>query len=177
MADSAAARRSSATASETEAARLLIVGLGNPMMADDGVGHSVVRRLERVKLPPGVRLCTVDGDILTLTEMWRGEKAVWLVDSVSGGSPPGTLRVFEHQELFGLPTGRLTTHHPGLSECLRWLLHGRPEMSALTFRLFGIEAGLVGPVQGLSDEVEDAIRSVVDVIHEAAGDWVSHRCH
>jgi hydrogenase maturation protease len=167
MADLLTVPRSSPVADEAVAAPLLIVGLGNPMMADDGIGHEVVSRLERSKLPQGVRLCAVDGDVLTLVDFWHGEPAVWLVDAVSSKQPAGGVCVYEHEDLLRLPAGGLSTHHPNVSESLRWILHARPEMAAIEFRLYGIVARVVRPERRLSRAVEDAVDRLVDEIVKA----------
>jgi len=167
MAEPPAARRSHPDSGEADDRRLLILGLGNPMMADDGIGHEVVRRLERCTLPKGVRLIAVDGDVLALMDMWQGETAVWLVDAVTSEQPAGSLYVLEHQALLQLPAGGLTTHHPSLSENLRWVLHVRPEMTAITFRLYGVEACVVRPERGLSCTVEEPVAQLVTEITNA----------
>jgi hydrogenase maturation protease len=157
------------------AERLLILGLGNPLMADDGIGHEVIARLERRRLPDSVRLVAVDGDVLALVDLWRGEPAVWLVDAISGGRPAGGLHVFEHRDLLGLPAGGHSAHHPSLGECLRWMLHARPEMRAIELRLFGIEVDAVRPTQGLSDATMQSLEPRVEEI--AAAVWGRHGCH
>ena len=167
MADLLTVPGSSLDTDESVPARLLILGLGNPMMADDGIGHEVVSRLERSENPKGVRLLAVDGDVLGLVDFWGGEPAVWLVDAVGSGRPAGSLCVYEHQGLLQLPAGGLSIHHPSLSENLRWILHGRPEMAAIEFRLYGIEAGVVRRERGLSRAVEGAVNRLVDEIGRA----------
>jgi hydrogenase maturation protease len=150
--------------------RLLILGLGNPLMADDGIGHEVIARLERRGLPGSVRLVAVDGDVLALLDLWRGEPAVWLVDAISSGRRPGSLHVVEHRDLLGLPAGGQSVHHPNLGESLRWMLHARPEMRAIELRLFGIEVDAVRPTRGLSDasmqSLEPQVEDIVAAVRE-----------
>jgi hydrogenase maturation protease len=168
MSEPAAFPGSSLTTDDPKSAQLLIVGLGNPMMADDGIGHEVVSRLEQRGLPNGVRLVSFEGDMLTLMNRWRGESAVWLVDAVSSNQPAGSLCVCEHRELLQLSAGGLSTHQPSVSENLRWMLHARPEFAAAEFRLFGIEAGFVRPGKRFSGAVESAVDRLVDLVWRAA---------
>jgi len=168
-----APRRTCADSNPQEPARLLIAGLGNPLMADDGIGHAVVRGLEERDLSPGIRLSTIDGDVLALTELWSGEPAVWLVDAVSGGLSAGTVRIFEHRELLDLPADGFSTHRVSLSEHLRWLLHGWPEIADVKFRLYGIEVGAVRPERGLSPVCETAANRLVDQLQGAARSWAA----
>jgi hydrogenase maturation protease len=145
----------------SESCRLLILGLGNPMMADDGIGHEVVSRLERSELPKGVRLFAIDGDVLDLMEVWRGETEVWLVDAVRSRQPAGALHVYGHQNVLQLPADRFSAHHPSVGECLRWMLHARPEMAAIEFRLYGIEVRSVRPARRLGRAVARAVDRLV----------------
>lgn len=149
-------------------ARLLIAGLGNPMMADDGFGHAVVERLKRDGVPDGVRVETLAGDVLGLADLWVGETDVWLVDAVSAGSTPGSPLILDHRRLFALPVKVLSTHHVSLSEGLRWLVHGRPEMAEVRFRLYGVEVGSLRPEVGLSPSVAAVVDRLVDSLRVAA---------
>jgi hydrogenase maturation protease len=148
--------------------RILIVGVGNPMMADDGVGHAVVEALGCCDLPEHIRLLAIDDDVLALTRLWEGERAVWIVDAVSTDAPVGTRHILGHCELLRLPAGGLSVHHPSLGESLRWILFARPEMSAVEFRLFGIEVGVVRPHCGLTSAVLESVTYLVNDIRLAA---------
>ena len=160
--------RSRPCSGESEPARLVIVGLGNPLMADDGIGHAVVGRFIKSGLPVGVRVEALAGDILGLAALWRGEADVWLVDAVAGDSVAGSLQVLNHRELFDLPADGLSAHQLSLGESLRWLVHGRPEMAAITFRLYGVEAGCLRPRVGLSPVVEEAVDRLVETLRVEA---------
>ncbi len=148
--------------------RLLVVGLGNPMMGDDGIGLAVIERLRRGQTPPGVRVEALAGDVLGLADVWANEPEVWLVDAVDGGSPVGSLQVIEHRTLLALPGERLSTHHLSLGESLRWLLHGMPEMAAIDFTLYGIEIGTPRPEPGLRPEIEESVARLASAVLTAA---------
>jgi len=81
---------------EARATRVLVAGVGNIFMADDGFGVEVVRRLAQRQLPAGVDV--QDFGIRGLDLMYAlGEDydAVVLVDAVPRGEAPGTLSVIE----------------------------------------------------------------------------------
>ncbi len=157
-------RRNHPGAVAPEPARLLIVGLGNPLMGDDGIGHAVVSGLQSKGPIPGVRVELLAGDILGLADLWAGEPDVWLVDAVDGGRREGRIRVLSHRELLDLPTDGLSVHQLSLGSGLNWLLHGRPEMAAIRFRLYGIEIGVVRPGGGLSRSAEEAASALVETL-------------
>src|SRR3712207_6645350 len=76
--------------------RILVAGIGNIFLGDDGFGVEVVRRLAGRELPAGVDV--QDFGIRGLDLMYAlgdGYDAAVLVDAVPRGEPPGTLSVIE----------------------------------------------------------------------------------
>jgi hydrogenase maturation protease len=77
-------------------ARVLIAGVGNLFLGDDGFGPEVVRRLAQASLPPGVR--AVDYGIRGLHlayDLLDGYDALVLVDAVPAKEPVGTVSVLK----------------------------------------------------------------------------------
>jgi len=146
---------------------VLVAGLGNPLMGDDGFGAAVVEALGSRSLAAGVSLCTAP-DVLHLSSSWRGEPRVWLVDVVVGGARPGTIHRFDHDAVLSLPAHPASAHHLALAESLRWLLHATPAMRAVRFRLWGAEPSRLAPGDRLSRPLVAAVASVVDeIVREA----------
>jgi hydrogenase maturation protease len=76
--------------------RVLVAGIGNVFMADDGFGVEVAKRLAERRLPPGVEVRDFGIRGLDLVyALGEGYDAVVLVDLVARGSAPGTLFVIE----------------------------------------------------------------------------------
>jgi hydrogenase maturation protease len=76
--------------------RILILGVGNVLLKDEGVGVRIIHELEaRFDFAPNVRL--VDGGVLGLSLMGTMMEAdqVIVVDAVRGGDEPGTLYRFD----------------------------------------------------------------------------------
>jgi hydrogenase maturation protease len=141
---------------------VLVVGFGNALAADDGVGPAVIAALRRRGLPPGVRAEEGGQDALCLAGLWRGEPEIWLVDALLRGGEPGSIHRLDHEEVLSLPQRHGTAHQLSLPECLRWLAHGYPEMAPVRYRLWGIEASRIELREGLSPEVEQAVGRVCD---------------
>jgi len=148
-------------------ARILILGLGNPLMGDDGIGAAIVEDLQRRHPVEGLR-AEVAPDILHLTSLWDGELDVWLVDAVSGGGPPGAIHIMGHERIFGLEDVHRSAHQLSLPEGLRWLIHGYPELSKARFRLWGIEPGQIVAASGLTPVVAAAAEALSQAIAREA---------
>jgi hydrogenase maturation protease len=78
------------------AVRVLVAGIGNVFMADDGFGVEVVRRLADRPQPAGVEVADFGIRGMDLAyELQEDYDAVVIVDAVPRGKPPGTLYVIE----------------------------------------------------------------------------------
>ena len=76
--------------------QILVAGIGNAFLGDDGFGPNVARELEKRELPSGVKVFDFGTGGLDLAyEVMRGYDALVLVDVSRQGEPPGTLYVME----------------------------------------------------------------------------------
>jgi hydrogenase maturation protease len=79
--------------------RILIAGVGNTWLRDDGFGGEVARRLEQHELPDGVAVMDAGTGGLDLAyEVMRGYEALIILDVARQGGDPGTLYVIEPDE-------------------------------------------------------------------------------
>jgi hydrogenase maturation protease len=79
--------------------RILIAGVGNAWLADDGFGGEVARRLQQRELPDGVAVMDAGTGGLDLAyEVMRGYDALLILDVSRQGGQPGTLYVIEVAE-------------------------------------------------------------------------------
>jgi len=108
-----------------EARSLLILGLGNVLCGDDGLGVAAVELLRRqYRVPERVRV--VDGGTLglaLLSQFAPTDDAI-LVDAVRTDDPPGSLVRLEGDDVGPAVRGRLSCHQVGVAElldALRWL--------------------------------------------------------
>ena len=126
-----------------------MVGLGNPLMGDDGIGLAALARLrEGWKLPPTVEL--LDGGTWGLNLLYAIESAgqVLFLDAVRAGRRPGTLAELTREELPRMLGLKLSPHQVGLQEVLALLeLRGStpPEMACI-----GLEPASIEMHHGLS---------------------------
>src|SRR4030088_10544 len=79
--------------------KVLVAGVGNAWLRDDGFGGEVARRLEERELPDGVAVMDVGTGGLDLAyEVMRGYDALVILDVSRQGGEPGTLYVMEPEE-------------------------------------------------------------------------------
>jgi hydrogenase maturation protease len=101
-------------------AETLVLGLGNILLADEGVGVRVIERLlERYRFPEGVRV--MDGGTLGLDLLPYLEDAsrLLVVDAVQARKPPGTLVRLEGDQIpVFLDASKVSPHQEGLQDLL-----------------------------------------------------------
>jgi hydrogenase maturation protease len=99
--------------------KVTLIGLGNILMRDEGVGVQAVRAVEaRYEIPPGVEI--VDGGTcgLDLLPYIEGRDRVLFVDAVNFDKEPGYIGVLEDQEIPALFARKDSLHHLGLMDVL-----------------------------------------------------------
>ncbi|HVB80280.1 MAG TPA: HyaD/HybD family hydrogenase maturation endopeptidase [Candidatus Binataceae bacterium] len=98
---------------------LLVLGLGNVLLRDDGLGVVAVAQLERdYEIPPQVRVA--DGGTLgmTLLGLFTESEHVILVDAVRVDAPPGTLVRIDGDDVPPAVRTRLSPHQIGVADLL-----------------------------------------------------------
>lgn len=111
--------RGSAAKSADRTIDVLVLGLGNVLLGDDGLGAAAVARIERAyRVPPGVRLA--DGGTLGLSLLGLVADAshVILVDAVRSDGPPGTLIRLDGADVMDAVRDRLSPHQVGVADLL-----------------------------------------------------------
>jgi hydrogenase maturation protease len=95
--------------------RILIAGIGNAWLKDDGFGSEVIRRLEEMELPREAAVFDFGTGGLDLAyEVMRGYDGLVLVDISRQGGEPGTLYVMEADEAeiaAGIEDGQVLNPH------------------------------------------------------------------
>jgi hydrogenase maturation protease len=147
--------------------RILIAGIGNIFLGDDGFGTEVARRLAGRALPPEVTLKDfgISGIDLTYALLDPYELVI-LVDACARGGEPGTLYLIEPKMEDGITTP-FEAHSMNPMNVLRTVR----QMGGARGRilLIGCEPADLGPEDGklgLSDAVEAAIGEAIGMIEK-----------
>ncbi|MGA2590957.1 MAG: hydrogenase maturation protease [Bryobacteraceae bacterium] len=142
--------------------KTIIVGIGNPVLSDDGVGLEIARRLAgRLAGRDDVDVVQMYGGGLRLMEALAGYQQAIVIDAIVTGGPPGTIHGSNPGTLW---TGRHihSTHDANLPMALDL---GRAAGLSLPaeIRIWAVEAADVETVrEGLSPMVEEAVPAVVE---------------
>lgn len=100
---------------------ILILGLGNPILGDDGIGWEVVNQLSNLINSPEVEFDQVSLGGISLMERMVGYHRVIIVDAMTTGQfETGSVQVFPHSTLPRPLSGHLASaHDASLQEALQ----------------------------------------------------------
>lgn len=79
--------------------KTVVVGIGNVLLKDEGIGVHVVREMGRMNLPDSVELVDVGTSTLDLLSYIEDAEKLIIVDALEGGEEPGTIYRFTPEEL------------------------------------------------------------------------------
>jgi len=151
--------------------RILIVGLGNLLLRDDGVGVHAIRELQR-NPQLGILPVEVGTAVLDALHLFEWADRILAIDAMQAGGSAGTLyslRVSDVEDRG--PRGSL--HELNLLAALRFLPNGkRPEIVIL-----GVEPGIIDQGINLSPEVAAALPVVIHSIREVVEYWQGEPSH
>lgn len=137
--------------------RVIVLGLGNILLRDEGVGVRVIEALaERYYLPAEVEV--VDGGTvgMDLLDTLAGCDHLLICDAVRTGAPPGSVVKLADAEVPALFQTRFSPHQLGLAEVLATLILMEEAPAAITL------IGVVPSDMDLGAELSPEVAAVVD---------------
>lgn len=144
---------------------VLVIGCGNLLRGDDGVGPVLIRHLWDRGVPNGAKL--VDGGTagMDVGFQMRGAQRVVIVDASSTGAAPGTVYRVPGEELTELPPLQgLHTHSFRWDHAIPFARWALGEACPTDITVFLIEAAAMEMGAELSEQVSAAMERVIDLI-------------
>ncbi|MFZ4056906.1 MAG: hydrogenase maturation protease [Ferruginibacter sp.] len=152
---------------KSNANRILIMGIGNYLMADEGIGVHIARRLEERGVPEYIDV--IDGGTggFHLLDFFEQYDEVILIDATLDGRPPGTLRLIKPKYAQDFPPA-MSTHDIGLKDlvCALQILDKMPNINLFVVSIASIQD------QGieLTPVIEDCTMFIIDEVLSKAKD-------
>jgi len=148
-------------ASQNNLEKTLVLGLGNVLMGDEGIGVYVVRALEKLTLPADVECLDGGTGAFTLLEPLENAGRIILIDAANDGNPVGTVTRTTPKFSRDYPP-TLTAHDVGMKDLLDvfYIQGGNHEIV-----LYAITIDPKQPIRmSLSEEGEKAAQEAVNQI-------------
>ena len=148
--------------------KVLVAGIGNIVLGDDGFGVEVAARLRGADLPDGVRAedFGIRGVHLAY-ELLDGYDALVMIDAVPMGEPPGTVALIEPDPAGDVPGSAgpaMDAHSMNPAVVLQMLAAMGGQIGRVV--VVGCEPSVIDEGMGLSPPVEAAVERGVAAVHE-----------
>lgn len=140
-----------------------IIGIGNPLMGDDGLGIEAIQLLQQQSLPNTVEL--IDGGCggLKLLPLLSDCNRLIIIDAADFSAPPGSVRILTNSDLHRLPTP--VSQPSGHLICLPEILHVAQKLQTLPpLTLYLMQINSCRPDNRLSNNIHAVLPALVATI-------------
>jgi len=145
-------------------AKTLILGVGNPLRRDDGIGPAVIKLLKASSNMNDVDIMDGGTDGLSLLEQIKLYKKVLIIDAVEMCLIPGEIRLFTPEDAkINIKSDTLSTHGFGLAEVIKLMeqLEIKTELKIIGIQPMDISFG-----EGLTKELADKPQKIIKLVKE-----------
>jgi hydrogenase maturation protease len=144
--------------------KLTILGVGNELLSDEGIGVHTIKKLQKIELPPEVEVIEGGTDGFGLINIITDTDYLIVIDSIKGGSEPGTIYRFNINDAPSCPdVFKTSVHQIGILEVinLSQLIGKTPETVVIGIEPENISAGM-----DLSKKLKEKIPKIIDLVLE-----------
>ncbi len=150
---------------EDKSKKVLILGVGNYLMGDEGVGVHIIYEMEEIKLPDYVDVLDGGTGGFFLMNYFDKYPVVIFLDATMDGKPAGSISVIRPKFAADFPSA-LSVHDVGLKDMIEaiYLQDLRPDIHLITISI----EDLVPMKMELSEQVEKAVPKAIKILLETA---------
>jgi len=144
--------------------RILVLGVGNLLLSDEGFGVHVAQRLTDMEFPPEVQVMEGGTDGFGLMPVVLQADRLILIDAVKGGGPPGSVYRFDIEDCPPFPDRfKTSVHQISILEVINLSsLIGSPPRTTI----IGVEPKSMEMGMELSPEIKAKIPKVIRLVEE-----------
>jgi hydrogenase maturation protease len=144
--------------------RVLILGVGNLLLSDEGIGVHVAQRMMHMELPPEVHVVEGGTDGFGLVNVILEADRMILIDAIKGGGQPGSLYRFDIDDCPPYPDlFKTSVHQISILEVINLssLIGSTPQTT-----IIGVEPHCLDMGMELSPQIEAKIPKIIQMIQE-----------
>ena len=143
---------------------ILILGVGNLLLSDEGVGVHVAQRMMHMELPPEVDVVEGGTDGFGLVNVILEADRMILIDAVKGGGQPGSIYRFDIDDCPPYPDlFKTSVHQISILEVINLssLIGSTPQTT-----IIGIEPHCLDMGMELSPQIEAKVPKIIQMVQE-----------
>jgi len=141
--------------------KILIVGIGNLLCRDEGIGVHVIQEMENMKLPDHIDLLDMGTSTLDLISYLEGVKKLIAIDAMKAGGTPGTIYKCRPEDLLPEEKGPISLHEIGLLESLNMAQKMGMKIDTV---IIGVEPKILDWGMELTEEVKIKIPTIIEAV-------------
>ncbi len=151
--------------------KTLVVGMGNLIYRDEGVGVHVIEEMKKTELPRHVELLDIGTSTMDLIGYLDGVKKLIVIDAMKAGGHPGDIYRCRPEDLLPKGEAPVSLHDIGLLETLAIAKKKGLEIDTV---IIGVEPKVFEWGMELSEEVRGKIPTMVEAILKECGKELNH---
>ena len=144
--------------------KILVLGIGNYLMGDEGVGIHIIHQMETMDIPDYVELLDGGTGGFFLMNVFDDYGKVIFLDATMDGKDTGTITVLHPKFAADFPKA-LSVHDVGLKDMIEalYLQDKLPEMHLITISVKGIQPMVVGMTETVEKCIPNAIKTILQL--------------
>jgi len=141
--------------------KILIVGIGNILCRDEGIGVHVIQEMEDMELPGHIKLLDIGTYTPDLISLLEGIRKLIIIDALKAGGSPGTIYRCKPEDLLANEEGPISLREIGLIETLNMAKKMGREIDAV---IIGVEPKVLDWGVELSGELKKQIPAIIEAV-------------
>ncbi len=144
--------------------KILVLGIGNYLMGDEGVGVHIIHEMEGMELPEYLEVLDGGTGGFFLMNVFDQYGKVIFLDATMDGKEAGYIKVRYPKFASDFPKS-LSVHDVGLKDMVEalYILGNLPELHLITISVKGIQPMVVGMTEKVEAAVPQAIETILDL--------------
>jgi len=141
--------------------KTIVIGIGNLILKDEGVGVHAVRKLKAMELPEGVEVIDCGTDIMGILAVVQNFERIIVIDALKAGGEPGTIYRITPEEVMQDYKRSLSLHEVDFLDVLGMAkqLGGHGEVV-----IIGVEPKEISCSIDLTPEIEAKLPHIMDAV-------------
>ncbi len=142
--------------------RIVVIGIGNLLLMDEGIGVHTINELEKYDLPRNIEIYDGGTGGFKLIDLMHGAVRVIFIDAVGAGKAPGTITTFRSEDVRSLyHKKKYSLHDTDLMEVIKMteLLEVSPKIE-----IVGIQPKTINYGTTLSKELTDSMPDIINTV-------------
>jgi len=144
------------------AGKIVVLGVGNLLLADEGVGIHAIQALSQCALPKEVELVDAGTSTLNLLPYLQEARRVIVIDAIKAGGSPGDIYRCQPEDLVANQEQPMSLHQVDFVQLLQ--MADRLGYSVGPAVIYGVEPGEIGWTMELSPSVAAKMPRLLELV-------------